>query len=343
MQFCTGLDIANPVCPKCYGQIDEIDTTICQCCVCGIRYPVTLGIKDLRYPQPRFQRDGDLDVVYMLKAHYAESNYAELMDIFFSCRDFSHLPDELLASRRQHRVQQLERASRLTDMFLERVGTFSPIPLEKTLALEVGCGAGAGLVRLADIYHSVVGLDPSLPDLILAKKLCDERGLDHVHLVQAYGQHLPFHSGAFNYITAQNVLEHMMELLPFISEVVRVLHTDGGFAADSRNRYDLFLPEPHVKIRWVGLLPRRWAAHYVRWRTGIETYADHVCLLSYRDLRDALMLGFGEDWRIEIPEVASYGMSPRLDRLLGFLTRHRWMRRMLLAFFPSHLAIARKV
>jgi len=329
------------VCPWCQGLLREAAAREVVCTSCGMGFGETLGIRDLRYPRVDTVADQQAAAVDRLVQAYPTSSYLDLVDVFFSSRDLSALPEHIASSRRQRRESQLARASRFTDMLLSRFEECFSLP-SRSVALALGCGAGAGLVRLAQIYDIVVGVDPSLTHLILAGKFCEENDLENVTLVQAYGQHLPFRSECLDYVTAQNVLEHVLDVDVVVCEVARVLSIGGGFSADSRNRYDLFFPEPHVGIRWVGWLPRAWASRYVQWRTGIENYDDHIRLLSHRELGNALIGAFGDSWEIVFPKVHAYGMPRRADLLLREVESIDWLRQVLLLIFPSHLALASK-
>jgi ubiquinone/menaquinone biosynthesis C-methylase UbiE len=156
----------------------------------------------------------------------------------------------------------------------------------RRVACEIGCGRGDGLPALARDFDHVVGVDVNLPSLLGAAKLISERRLSNVTLVQASAHELPFPDRAFNYIQAINVIEHVFRPQHFFAEIKRVLSPSGVFCGDSRNRFDLFFPEPHAKLMWVGFLPRQLMAPYVRMRAG-RSYGG-VNLLSYFELERAL-------------------------------------------------------
>ena len=227
----------------------------------------------------------------------------------------------------------------MIEMFHTRAADFFP-PAGTDAALDIGCGSGASLLVLAGRYKAIAGLDPSLPDLILARKALETAGLANFTLVQAYGQRIPFAGESFNFANALNVIEHVFDPEPVLREVRRVLKPGGIFAADSRNRYDLFLPEPHVKIRWVGFVPRRWQKRYVRWRAGVSY--DATRLLSYTDLRQALRSSFERDYRIVFPLVDAYGGPEWMNGWLRQLERLPLLPALVLWFFPAHLALARR-
>jgi SAM-dependent methyltransferase len=138
-----------------------------------------------------------------------------------------------------------------------------------------------------------------------------------------------------------NALEHILEPDVVVQEIERVLAPGGVFVADSRNRFDLFFPEPHTGLRWVGWLPRGWAKRYVLWRTGIPY--DHTWLLSYHDLSRSFRRHFGGDnYSIDYPDIAAYGYSARAGQVLRIVERLPVLGRLLLAVFPTYIVVARK-
>jgi ubiquinone/menaquinone biosynthesis C-methylase UbiE len=330
------------VCPGCGGDLARYGDSARRCQQCDEQYPIAFGITDLRYPRPlEMHTEHDAALSKSLIDAYGASTFAELLELFLSGRNLSRLSENLVSSRRKYRALQVMRTALLTEMFLSRLSNFLGTP-DSTFALDLGCGSGENLLPLARGFSYVIGVDPYFPSLILARKYCEENRLEHVQLVQAYGQHLPFRDNSFAYASAQNVIEHVFDVDRTIAELSRVLAPVGFFAADSRNRFDLVLREPHAKIRWVGLLPRKWAGKYVHWRTGITEYDDHVRLISYWELRRALQAAFGSDYRIVFPHVEAYGMPRWVDTILGWVERLPLVPAVVLSVFPSHLALGRK-
>lgn len=306
------------------------------CDQCGHKYPMILGIIDMR--QPELDRDSELQkaIVTALTAQFAGATFTELVDVYLTA---AQVPDDLLNYFKNYFLNQEKRGRQFREMFMTRIE--QQFGLHPTgAALELGCGAGAGLLALAKSFEVVIGLDPFLPSLILAQKLLAEHSQYNILLVCGHGQNLPFSDATFDYISAQNVLEHVFDARRIVSEIARVLKQHGGFGADSRNRFDLFFPEPHVKLRFVGFLPRQWAEPYVIRRSGKRYY--DVFLLSYWDLRSIFQHAFGDNYRIGLPDVTVYGGPPWANSVLSRLGRIPILSILLLGTFPSHLVVAVK-
>jgi SAM-dependent methyltransferase len=300
-----------------------------------------MGIPDLCGPNDALSPD-EAALVDQLCALYPTATFDELVLARLSARfAAANLTRE---ERRQqfthYSLTMRKRGQQFHQMFRNRLAEHFSAP-RLGLALDVGCGTGAGLAPLVADFEHVVGLDISMSALIIAKKLIESEGWTHVTLVRGSALHLPVSDSIIDYATAINVLEHVFAPAQMLTEVHRVLASGGLFVGDSRNRFDLFFPEPHVGLRWVGFLPRRWMAPYVRWRRGVSYH--HTHLLSYGDLRDGLRTAFGPEWRILLPGVSAYGASARAERLLERVSRMGFVRRALTRLSPTYLALARRV
>ena len=86
--------------------------------------------------------------------------------------------------------------------------------------LDVGCGTGANLLMLSQ-YGNAEGVDVSEDALAF----CRERGLEQVKL--GAGEELPYEDGAFDLVTAFDVVEHMDDDLAGLREMRRVLRPGG--------------------------------------------------------------------------------------------------------------------
>jgi len=94
--------------------------------------------------------------------------------------------------------------------------------------LDVGCGTGQVVGRLADAGFDAHGVDVSEPNLERARKRCR-----HCQLYD--GRHLPFPDGHFTSVGALNVLEHVEHPEEFVAELVRVTELRGQVVLSSPN------------------------------------------------------------------------------------------------------------
>jgi SAM-dependent methyltransferase len=98
--------------------------------------------------------------------------------------------------------------------------------------LEVGCGTGLVLARLAPHAASAVGVDLSPGMLARAR----ERGLD---VREGSATALPFEAGSFDVVCSFKVLAHVPDIRRALLEVERVLTPSGVAVLEFYNRHSL--------------------------------------------------------------------------------------------------------
>lgn len=94
-----------------------------------------------------------------------------------------------------------------------------------TTVLDLACGAGAMIERLAREGRTVIGLDRSSDELHEAQA----RGRGP--LVQAHASYLPFADGSFDAVVSSLGISIVADRPRFLAEVARVLRPGGVFAA----------------------------------------------------------------------------------------------------------------
>ncbi len=207
------------------------------------------------------------------------------------------------------------------------------------MALDIGCGVGTSTAILADQFNTVVGIDPSLPDLILATKYCQEQQINNTLLVQAFAQYIPLENNSISYAVALNVIEHLFKVEAAFIEFQRVLKPGGCFCGDSRNRYDPLFPEPHAQLRWVGFFPRSIQPWYV-WTFKKRPYKS-AYLLSWFELKRYANHAFGQTAIITYPLVSAYEPASKIDKWIHAMEKVPVIGNWALPIFPSHLLLAK--
>lgn len=107
--------------------------------------------------------------------------------------------------------------------------------------LEVGCGTGLVLSRIADEEREVVGLDISPGMLAQARKRLSSAGRK-VRLVQGSYYDISFSDKSFDCVVATFTLTHAPDLNPVAAEIARVLKPGG--------RLVIVDVGPSAKPRW---------------------------------------------------------------------------------------------
>jgi len=111
------------------------------------------------------------------------------------------------------------RADRRARIFVDR-GGLRP----GRRALELGCGTGIFLLRVAPSGARIVGLD--LSEDLLGKARARVQGLANVVLHRGNAEQLPYASGSFDAVYGSSVLHHL-DLGHALAEVFRVLKPGG--------------------------------------------------------------------------------------------------------------------
>lgn len=134
--------------------------------------------------------------------------------------------------------------------------------------LDFGCGTGAGSRILIGAGHTVTGVDASESGIRLA--VSQVPGGTFYHLDAE--NDLPFENNAFDACVCTEVIEHLLDVRGFLSEVHRVLTPGGVF----------FLTTPfHGWIKNLLLITLNFDTHFIP--TG-----EHIRFFSRRSLQACL-------------------------------------------------------
>ena len=154
--------------------------------------------------------------------------------------------------------------------------------------LDLGCGDGWATAELAALGARPVGIE-------IAQAAVDRARGNHpeldVRLAPLDGP-LPFDDGAFDVVWSSEVIEHVADTAPWLSEVRRVLRPQGRLLVTTPN---------HSRLRLLA--------------AGIEPYSqplgDHLHLYTARSLRGLL-----DDFGFDSVAIAGAGGPPLARRML---------------------------
>lgn len=173
------------------------------------------------------------------------------------------------------------------------------------------------LVRLKRQCSSVISSEPALPSGRSASeksvRLIDKdfsfedsfemaaiKNPDGLASVNANGLQLPFSNHSFDLIIIQDVIEHLVDVKDFYSEVKRVLKFEGTIYLSTPNKYSLFnlLSDPHFGLPIVSILNRESIKKYFLkyFRKDDYNRNDIAQLLSLNELINL----FGKDFHISL-------------------------------------------
>jgi ubiquinone/menaquinone biosynthesis C-methylase UbiE len=153
--------------------------------------------------------------------------------------------------------------------YLEELGK---LPLAGGTALEAGGGHGLFIPDFSKRFDTVVFLDCSLVNIVVARKLAQDCGLDNVCFVRADATALPFASKSFDFVHEDNVIEHVADPTALVVEAVRVTSRSGTYVCLSPNRFSV-APEPHFRLPCFGFFPTALRRPLILKLRGVRTEA----------------------------------------------------------------------
>jgi len=241
-------------CPDCGATAFESDVERLSCRGCGRSFPLLLGIPDFRDrtrdSTASHAIDDDLALARLLAAAYARlSTYNAIHRL---CEDLilrrsagdllsEAMVEEMLASGRYPprplSEAQLVHGHAILDKVEQYLADAGEAMPTRGVALEGGAGRGLHIDGFATSFERLVVLDIALVDLILGKKLAEERGHTNLLLVCGSVERLPLRDETIDFIHSNNVVEHIADKPAMFSEARRVLRTGGLLFVLSPNRF----------------------------------------------------------------------------------------------------------
>ena len=277
-------------CPICKGPLEQ-ESKGYICARDDRSYPVTLGIPDFRpFPHEWVESDVEQAWTALLVTEYRNRSFAELVDLYATL--MPGMPADLAAMLRARFLGGVVHGQSC----LAELQHLGALPATRNF-LDIGCGSGGFLVAASYVFQSVVGLDISMPRLILAKKQLEDTGREAI-VIWGCAESLPFVDNSFHVVVGSDVIEHVKEQVQVMREAKRVMVSGGLLFLATPNRWSL-TPEPHVNVWGVGFLPKAWRASYV-WRARNIPYVN-VSLLNWFETRRLILQTPFERWHIIAP------------------------------------------
>jgi SAM-dependent methyltransferase len=269
-------------CPQCKGDLQEIadgsperedghsisglqsSVRGLRCPSCDRRFPIVLGIPDLRiFPDPYIDAEADWAKGLRVAARFDELSFSELVDYYYSIT--SVVPPKDARQYKRGLMAGVARAEAALDSWEAVVGADGRVPAVSLL--DVGCGTAPLLVAATSRYQKLVGVDIAFRWLVVAKKRLAEAKLQ-IPLICACAEALPFPDGVFDRVVPDSVLEHLQDQRQGLAECHRALRSGGYLFTATPNKFSLG-PDPHTGIWGGSMLPNSWIAAYVRRSGGI--------------------------------------------------------------------------
>lgn len=133
--------------------------------------------------------------------------------------------------------------------------------LDGKTVVDLGCSTGIIAEAIAERGARVIGLDIDELGLASARRQRERAAL----FAAADGEMLPVRTGAADVVVFNHIYEHLVDPVPVVAEITRVLARSGVAYLGLGNR--LGVVEPHYRLPFLSWLPRPLADAWVR-RTG---------------------------------------------------------------------------
>lgn len=140
---------------------------------------------------------------------------------------------------------------------LVRRGAFEP-GME---VLELGAGLGGMSEELVLNQASLTALEPGAAWARITQRRL-ERHAGRYKVLNAFGESIPLEDESVDLIVSLQVLEHVRNPAAVLSEAYRVLRPGGHFFLACENYLSFY--EPHYRVPWLPLMPKRLGALYLR-------------------------------------------------------------------------------
>ena len=123
--------------------------------------------------------------------------------------------------------------------------------------LDVGCGGGIASESLAGVGATVTGIDASEKLIDVANYHAKKSGIELDYRCTTTDEMLDSHAGAFDLVTAFEVIEHVADPMDFVRQLVTLVKPGGDIVISTINRTSMAFLLAIVGAEYVtGILPR---------------------------------------------------------------------------------------
>lgn len=128
--------------------------------------------------------------------------------------------------------------------------------------LDLGAGQGGLLMELLERGADAFGIEPNHEFANLARLRLSDAQYSPNRVSRAHGERLPFRDSCFDCTLTLQVLEHVPNPKLLLQEIYRVLKPGGHCYISTENYWSFY--EPHYRLPWFPLLPKRIGSWYLR-------------------------------------------------------------------------------
>jgi ubiquinone/menaquinone biosynthesis C-methylase UbiE len=181
-------------------------------------------------------------------------------------------------------------------------------PVQSDQSLDVATGTGHTALAVARLVAKTIGIDIAPKMLEQARQLAADQGITNCEFVEGSAEKVPLEDGRFTLVTARHAPHHFHHVPTFLSEVRRVLKSDGRFVMA-----DQISPSAEV-FDWLDYWERTRDPSHFKQRT-VDQWREEIARAGWRWIDDRIV-----PYRLEFDWwVATAGCA---DSAIGLLTEH---------------------
>jgi len=158
------------------------------------------------------------------------------------------------------------------------------VDITDKIILDIGIGSGHITHELGKKVKKAYGTD-----------IIDQRKITSGYRWKKMEKSLPFPDASMDIVISNHVIEHVADQKHHLSEIWRVLKPGGYCYLATPNRY--WMMEPHYRLLFLGWLPRKAAAFYLKKMKNAEY---DLSLLSFAKLKMLIRRWKVRDFTLEI-------------------------------------------
>lgn len=239
-----------------------------------------------------------------------DKSYIEMWNSFAKNKSISYLTDKYNANN----IVGLTGLARENEIF-----RFLDLKSESQL-LDVGCASGHQVFKASEVCKKAVGIDVGDEFIDTAKKIAQENNVKNVEFILTKGDKIPFADESFDRLICSEVLEHVIDVDPFLDEIIRVVKKGGVmvFTVPNWNNrgtlykraVNLFRPFPFTPITDFSM-------------EGIKKHGDaHVRQFTLKTFADFVS---SHGVRVEYVGSSSFTDGPKIGPIIKIINRPKFM------------------
>lgn len=151
--------------------------------------------------------------------------------------------------------------------------------------LDIGCGYGSFVIMARKAGIQAEGIDSSKFEIEYARSRLAFEFSQEINendvFVLGDGIRSSFRDGAYEIVTAWNVLEHVSDLNSFLGQVFRILQPGGSFHFICPN-YASLRKEAHYQVLWFPYFSKKLARRYLQIRSRNPYFLDNFIYPVYK-------------------------------------------------------------